>query len=272
MKLILSLIIVNYNTRELILDCLRSIEEFLLKEGIEVIVVDNGSSDGSLEAIRANFEWAKVIANRENEGFGKANNRGAKQASGDFLLFLNSDTLLTDERLAEIVDFMRVNTKVGVAEPRLMLADRKTEQLGVYGLEPSLFRLVTRQSKPKLRWQGERDKKYALVDWVTGAAMFIRKEVFREIGGFDSRFFMYFEDVDLCRQVREKGYKVAFCPISTIVHFGGQSLEDGRKKTVYYQSQEIYFEKYGKKVWLMKLLRAPIRAINYVRLHGWRQR
>ncbi|MDO8513869.1 MAG: glycosyltransferase family 2 protein [bacterium] len=267
----LSIIIISYNTKKLLLDCLASLERFLDKNEVEVTVVDNASSDGSVEAVRASFGWVRVVENEKNVGFGAANNIGAKMASGEYLLFLNSDTVLVDDGIRRMVEFMGRHRDVGAIGPKLVLEDGGTEQIGQYGREPSLWSLLGRNVnfKAKLNSKG-----YAEVDWVTGAVLLIRRDLFKKIGGFDERFFMYFEDTDLCQGVKEEGFKVAWYPEVEIVHLGGRSFGVGwKQKQMYYQNQARFFAKhYGLwSVMCLDMLRWPIVMVNYFKLRGWRK-
>lgn len=275
----LSIVIVSYNTKNILLDCLGSIGKFL-GSTTEVIVVDNDSKDGSGQAIKEKFKWVKVIEVGENLGFGKANNVGAKIATGEYLLFLNSDTLLV-ENLDKIVEFLDKHEEVGALGPRLVLEDGKSEdtglgtqgpgvegpeQEGAYGRDPRLGNLITRKMMYQAELNGEG---FAEVDWVTGAALFIRRKLFEELGGFDERYFFFFEDADLCRQVRIHGCKVVWYPESKIIHLGGRSIVDNwSRKQIYYKNQEVYFEKYYGKmsVYLLKLIRWPYVIIQMVKI------
>ncbi len=253
----LSIVMVSYNAKDLIVECLETIKKFLDLSEVEVIVVDNASSDGTVEVLRSKHDWVKLIENKENIGFGRANNQGARASRGEYLWFLNGDTLLLDDGIMGAIEWMDDYDEAGVLSPKLILEDKKTIQEGICGKQPSIARLIKRDMMTECggRAQG--------VGWVTGAAMLVRKKIFEEVGGFDERFFMYYEDVDLCTSVGKKGYKVFYWPKTVIVHLGGKSWNNNwQRKESYYKNQEIYFKKhYGfGGALLMKLIRWPYKV------------
>lgn len=270
MKIDISVIIVSFNTKKVLIGCLEMLEKFLDKGCCEVIVVDNNSSDGTVEALKADFGWVKVIENKENIGFGRANNQGAKAATGKYLWILNGDTLLLDKGYKIMVEFLEDHPEIGAIGPRLVLEDKKTEQEGQYGKDPGFGNLLFRTMNQEIEVNGAG---FGETDWVTGAALMIRRDLYEKIGGFNNQFMLYFEDTDLCRRVREHGYKVGWLSSVTVVHLGGRSTTGWERKTYYYQSQEKYFgEYYGKmSVYLLKLLRLPIFIANYIKLKGWKK-
>lgn len=253
----ISIIIVSYNTRDLLVGCLNSIFEFLDADMFEAIVVDNGSSDGTCLLLKSNYDNIKLIENKSNLGFGRSNNIGAQVARGKYLWFLNSDTFLIDGRITDLVEAMDANEEIGVASPFLVMEDKKTEQVGSYGNNPSILTLLKNHAVKNAE---KNSKEFFRVDWVTGAAMLVKRSIFNQVGGFDDRFFMYYEDVDLCMEIRRAGYKVTYWPKYKVVHIAGKSWkEDWKKKNIYYVNQELYFRKHYGRIYteLMKLIRWP---------------
>ncbi len=230
----LTIIIVNYNTRELILGCLRSIFAGPdSQRGYEVIVVDNASVDGSQEAITRDFSDVRVIANSKNLGFAAANNQGLKIAHGRYVLLLNSDTLLPSATLAEMIKFMDCNPQVGAAGPKLRYPD------GAF--QPSAY---VHTHKPLTAFWGalwldklfpdlgmglilrEEDADQARpIAWVMGAFLIIRRSILSQVGLLDERYFMYCEEEDLCIRIRQEGYPVYYVPEVECVHIVGASWE-----------------------------------------------
>lgn len=249
-----SIIIVNYNTKELIKNCLDSIFSDCPMSHFEIIVIDNNSQDNSVEMLKKDFgDKIKLIVNNKNIGFGSANNQAAKIAQGEYLFFLNSDTIVKSDILSPIKQFLDNNKEAAVVSPKLLLEDG-SEQERAYGKFPTLFNVVAE----KFKNQKIKEIKPFEVDWVSGAALIIRKDIFYKINGFDEKFFMYFEDIDLCKRVKELNYKIIILPSVLVNHLVARSecKVDIRKK-IYYKSQEIFFSKHygGIITHLMKIFR-----------------
>jgi GT2 family glycosyltransferase len=222
MKPELSIIIVNYNTAKLVIDCIASIEKSKPKTSYEVIVVDNGSKDANTFSFPPkNF---RLIANSQNLGFAKANNQGIKDAKGEYVLLLNSDTLVKKGSIDKLIEFAKRTPKVGVVGSKLLNKDGS--------LQPSCFRFPTIANAISEYWLGKKGlsekyapkgKKAVRVDAVVGASFLITPAALSKVGILDERYFMYFEDVDYCRRVKRAGFKVYYLPASVIVHYHGAS-------------------------------------------------
>lgn len=255
MDLNLSIIIVNWNTKDLLQGCLESIYQYLPdRQSFEVFVVDNASEDGSADMVRQNFSDVKLIANSDNLGFVAANNQASRLAKGKYLLIQNSDTVLRNGGLIEILKYMDEHEDVGIATGWMEYEDGDFQP--PYRRFPSPFivflmqtigrlkgKLVTGRSK--LRCEDLDPKKILEVDWVTGAYLFLRRELLDDGDVFDRRIFMYFEDLLLCHRVKNLGYKVVYLPVGSIVHYCGKSAEQVRPKAVLYsfRSSVIYIER-----------------------------
>ena len=259
-----SIIIVNYNTKEFLHNCLNSVLGHSSAGELEIIVVDNNSSDGSLKMVRRNFSQnIKLIANKENLGFGPANNQGAKVAGGEFLFFLNSDTIIKKDIFTALKEIFLSRPRLAIAAPRLFLASGKPQPYA-FGQFPSLAKLIWQRIWPYKQFNSPTNKVLYPVDWVSGAAMVVRRNIFNQIGGFDENFFMYFEDIDLCWRVKQRGWQVAVCPEISLIHFVGQSAGGFKqRKKYYYQSQDYFFKKhYGRPaMYLLKIIRWPYRKM-----------
>ncbi len=223
----LSIIIVNFNTKKLVLNCIESVINSNPKTIYQIIVVDNGSSDGSVSAIRklkVKTNNILLIENKNNLGFAKANNQGIKKADGKYILLLNSDTKVLPGTLDKLLDFAKNTNNVGVVGPKYLNPDKS--------IQGSCFKLPTLGRTIKQYWFGKRgllDKytplgKYAQeVEAVTMASFLITPECIKKVGLINENYFMYFEDLDYCRAMRKFGLKVYFLPSAEIIHYHGAS-------------------------------------------------
>jgi hypothetical protein len=250
----LSIIIVNWNVRELLRACLRSINEGRGDLDVEVIVVDSGSEDGSVAMVRETFPWVRLIACAENVGFPRGNNIGLDAANGRFLLLLNPDTELVDDALSRMVDYLRRQPDVGVLGPQLLNPDgtvqssrRRFPTLATAFVESTWLqpwaprRLLRRYYAADLP-----DAAVADVDWVTGACMLARREVVAAIGGMDEDYFMYSEELDWCRRMKDAGWRVVYFPPAQVVHHVGKSSEQAvtARHVNFNRAKLRYFRKY----------------------------
>lgn len=234
----LSVIIVNWNTKKLIEDCLTSIFKFTKNLDFEVIVVDNNSNDGSQKMVQNKFPKIKLIQNKNNLGFAKANNLGIKSANGEYLLLLNSDTYLIENSFQKMVEEASKQKNLGVLAPQLLNQDRSIQQsVGFFPDLPQVFFWMTFIDdlpfglflKPYHVDHDSFYQKNQQVDWVTGAALLIPKNVTQKTGELDEKIFMYGEDVELCFRVKRAGFRIIFTPATKIVHIGRGS--SGRVST-----------------------------------------
>lgn len=255
-----SVIIVNYNTKELTCNCLRSVFEQTKDIAFEVIVSDNGSRDGSVEMIREKFPQVTLIENGENLGFGKANNRAAQIACGEYLLFLNSDTELKNNAVKIFYDMAMESIEECVLGCRL--CDGNNQEMSSYGCftKPMLsilrrniyefFPWILRARLKQIRKrQYQKIENDYFVDFITGADLFISKRLYDSIGGFDENFFMYFEDDDLCRRCAHKGVKSRIISTPKIIHFEGASSVVKLQKILVQDKSFFYYVKKWMSCW-----------------------
>ncbi|QKK07439.1 MAG: glycosyltransferase family 2 protein [Planctomycetota bacterium] len=228
-----STIIVSYNTRDMTLEAIRSALRQTTRVSQEIIVVDNDSSDGSAEAIAAEFPEVRLIAVRENLGFGPANNLGAKEAIGEYVLLLNPDTITLDHAIDTLVEFARAHPEHAIYGGRTLFGDRSLNAASAWG-KPSLWSMVCRASglssvfkgsmffEPESLGNWQRDS-VREVPIVSGCFLLIDRAVWERLGGFDDRFRMYAEEFDLCLRAAREGARPIVVPQATIVHYGGAS-------------------------------------------------
>jgi GT2 family glycosyltransferase len=227
----LSVVIVNWNTREMLADCLHSLYAGLGTLSAEVLVVDNASEDGSPEMVEQRFPQVVLIRNTENRGFAAANNQALARAQGRHVLLLNSDTLVLGDVIPASVAWMDAHPDQGLMGPRVLNTDR-TLQITCSGY-PSLLNLGLQASgltrlpgaffdRYQMRRWDRRDTR--AVDVVSGCCMFVRRAAMEKVGLLDEAFFFYGEETDWCRRFADAGWGLSFAPVGEIVHFGGGSV------------------------------------------------
>ncbi len=233
----LSIIIVSFNTRGLLKKCLDSLSKSLSrlrkKISYEVFVIDNASNDQSPQMVKKIFPWIKLLVNKVNKGYGAANNQALKEARGDLILFLNSDTEISEVALVNLLEKLKEDKKIGVVAPRLVYADSCLQYS--CGYSPSFLKVVcwlmmidcipflARIIKPyHVRYNSFYDSEQ-LVDWVSGACFLVRKNVLQKVGGFNEEIFMYGEEVELMYRIRAKGYLIKYLPLISVIHHKGAS-------------------------------------------------
>jgi hypothetical protein len=224
-----SFIIVNYKTKELVGEAVDSIFKYAKGFTWEIIVVDNDSRDGSVEFLKKKYSKVRVIAEKENIGFGRGNNVGIKQAKGEYLFFFNSDAYLIDTSLSKLLNRAREINNLGAISPLILNPDKSIQQSG--GYFPTLFKIFLWMSfiddlpggsslKPFHIDHDSFYKKERKLDWITGAAFMVPASVLKQIGAFDPDIFMYGEDVDLCYRIKKAGFEILMSPVCKIVHIG----------------------------------------------------
>lgn len=246
----LSIIIVNWNTRVLLKQCLESLYENLSKVSYEIYVVDNGSTDDSPAMVKDEFPTVKLIPNRSNLGFARANNLAMRAAEGRFFLLLNSDTLVRKGAIEGLMETMETDSSIGIAGLQL-LNDDGSLQNSIYSF-PSLLTELTNKSLLRLllpsKYPGKEHQIADLieVDAIIGSCMLVRREAAEQIGLLDEEFFFFFEETDWCLRMRKAGWKVVFDPRYSIFHLQGKSAGavNARARIEYWRSRYTYFAKH----------------------------
>ena len=227
-----SVVIVSFNTRDILRTCLASLARAAGSRDIEVIVVDNNSHDGSAGMVAAEFPTVSLIHSQTNLGFAAGNNAALERARGRYVILLNPDTLLDRNALQRAIAHMDAAPSVGMAGGRLLNRDGSDEPAArqfpsVFNDFLALSGLAARF--PRSRLFGRFDRTWAPVtqaadvDWVPGAFAIIRREVLDQVGRFDERFFLYYEEVDLCRRIKAAGWRIRYWPDIVVHHWGGES-------------------------------------------------
>lgn len=249
--MLLSVIIVNWNVRPLLQRALTSVfASWGTRPGLEVIVVDNASTDGSPAMVAAEFPQVKLIVSSENRGFTGGNNLGLAHATGEFQLLLNPDTEVLDDALPRLVAYAQAHPDVGVIGPQLLNADgtvqasrRRFPTLDVLFTESTwLQALAPRAALAAYYVEDRPDNVEQAVDWVTGAALLVRREAIAQVGPLDEGFFMYSEELDWCHRFRDAGWRVVYWPEARIIHHEGKSSEQVvPARHIYFQSSKVYY-------------------------------
>ena len=260
----LSIVILNYNTPELVYNCLKSIDG-KLNCSFEIIIVDNGSESKVVEA-----ELKKILPNNnvkllileKNLGFGSGNNAGVEAASGEILWLLNSDTLVPDESINRAIEFLDQHSEIGVLSPLLYNdPEGKQFQADMYANFQTVATLISRKARNELK----NDQDFFETDVVVGGSMLMKKELFNKVGGFDQKIFMFMEDDDLCYRIKKMRYKIGIFNQAKIIHLQGKSIsKNTNRKKMYYNSQNYFWQKnYG--FWpalIMRLIRLPYKILK----------
>ena len=265
----LSVIIVSWNTRDLLAQCLESVVRqqspdlrqqsnsaghlsVVCTLSSDVWVVDNASSDGSAAMVRERFPQVRLIENRENVGFARANNQGIRASTGRYVLLLNSDTIVEPDALTRMVEFMDAHPDAGIVGAYIRNPDRSpqycfgrfptitSETVFAFGLD--LHRPFSARFAPQVGFEED----FIETDWVLGAGLMVRRQALDRVGLFDEDYFMYSEEVDLAYRVKKAGWKVFVLRDARIVHYGGQSAQQmaARMKAELFKSKVKFFRKH----------------------------
>lgn len=251
----LSIIIVNYNVKLLLEACLNSVSKAIKNIAAEVIIVDNASSDGSIGYLKPIFPGFIFIGNTVNEGFAKANNKALAIAKGEFILFLNPDTSVPENCFHQCIGFMKAHTEAGALGIRMMNGNGHFLKESKRGFPSPMVSLWKMTGLTAMFPRSPVFSKYYLghlnehqdheVDILSGAFMMVKNEALNKIGGFDERFFMYAEDIDLSYRIKLAGYKNYYFAGTSIIHFKGASTKkDFKNVRQFYKAMSQFVKKY----------------------------
>ncbi|TVM03271.1 MAG: glycosyltransferase family 2 protein [Candidatus Brocadia sp. WS118] len=245
-----SIILVNYNSAALIRQCLRSVCEHTKEIPFEVIVVDNASTDNSRQIVSSEFSTVRLIESPVNLGFSRGNNLGASGAKGRYLLFLNTDTLLIENSIRMLAEYLDEHPGVGAIGPRLLFEDRyfqlsagRLPNLLREGIDKIVHSLARKWRKGVCPLLELRHNTTKAVGWLTGACLMVRQNAFSQVNGFDENIFMYFEDKDLCKRINASGWQIIYYPSTSVIHLlAGSSVNvDKQKINELYRTSQIYY-------------------------------
>lgn len=262
----LSILIVTYNSRPLIDGLLTALARQIEGLSAEVLLVDNASHDGTADLVSERHRWVRLVRSRKNLGFAAANNLAAGRSRGRVLLLLNPDALPARGCVARGLALMNADPGVGLAGARLLAEDGGTQpsaRMFPTLLQEAIVLSGLAARYPRSRWFGRLDRTWAdparaaPVDWVPGAFALVRRDLFDRLGGFDERFFLYYEEVDLCRRIRAAGYRVQYWPELRVHHIGGVSARTVAGATVARSGSQL------------TLWRARSGLLYYRKNHGW---
>ena len=250
----LSVVIVNWNVRDFLRECLNSVQAEIAEEA-DILVVDNASSDGSVDMLRSEFPEVRVIANAENVGFGAANNQALAESSGRYVLFLNPDTEPRPGAIRRLLAFIDQRPQVGCVGPRLLNPDGSAQpsRRAFPGVATAFVESTILQryfgglGAVRRFYRGQQsDEEPQRVDWLVGACLLMRRSALDQVGVFDERFFMYSEEMDLCYRLKQAGYDVWFVPEAEVVHHEGASSRQDlfRQNVNFHESRYRFFRKH----------------------------
>jgi N-acetylglucosaminyl-diphospho-decaprenol L-rhamnosyltransferase len=231
MSVNLSVIIVSWNCKRELLDCVQSLTNQNSHDALEIIIVDNASTDGSVEAVQVCFPTVSIIQTGANLGFAQAANRGLATAQGEYVLFLNPDTLVQAWSLGPALQVLHHWPTIGIVGVQLLNSDGSVQpSCGQFLSVSALIKEKLRHFSGHRSQNGENEDNHlwsstTIVepDWITGAFLLCRRTIIQEVGGFDEEYFLYAEDMDLCYRVRQRGYKIVYFPEVGVTHLGNRS-------------------------------------------------
>jgi len=283
-----SIVIVSWNVRQLLRDCLISLRDAAGDVRYETIVIDNDSRDGSADMVRRDFPWVRLIEAGANLGFGRANNVAAAASEGRWVLLLNPDTVVLDRAIEKLLKFADERPQAGAVGGKTLKADLTLERSCCWG-SPGLWPLLCKSVGLHLMFKGSRLLNSEAMDWwprnsvrevqvITGCFLMLRRQVFQDTGGFDGAFFMYAEEVDLCWRIRKSGWKLMFCPDAQIIHLVGASAAKAKPNRVFQINLgllKLFRKHYGSAyarmanllMWLFYATRVPL--MDMVVALGW---
>ncbi|WP_409344209.1 glycosyltransferase family 2 protein [Paenibacillus sp. MBLB4367] len=283
-----SVLILNYNTRELTLQAIRSVRQSVTDFAYEIVLVDNASTDGAVEAVRREFPDVAVIVNDENVGFARANNQAIRVAEGRYVLLLNSDTVVQTDTLDIMIRHMDEQPEVGASGCKVVLPNGTLDKACLRGFPTPEASFYYAFGFSKLFPGNPRFSQYQLnhlnpdlphrIDCLVGAFMLVRREAIEQVGVLDETFFMYGEDIDWCYRIKEAGWDISYYPLTRIIHYKGASSRRKPAKIIYefYRAmwvfhQKHYRKKYAKVVNFSVFAGISLKFALAITMNAWRR-
>ena len=269
----MSIVLVCWNNKDYLEPCLRSLYESELRSSFDIVVIDNGSTDGSQEMLRQQFPEVEIIQNDHNVGLARACNQGIEATQGRFALLLNNDTLVNGPSLDAMVKFMDETSDAGAVGGRLLNSDGSFQAgFAKFSSLREEFLVATRIGE--WLWEGypshfdyEVDQPLS-VGWLSSACLLLRRSALDEIGLLDEKFFIYGDEADLQYRLQQAGWKVFFLPYAHTIHYGGRSMDRWRRRKMVYRGKMLFYRKnYG----LLRsgILRLMLGWLSFIKILGW---
>lgn len=269
----ISIVIVSFNTREVLHECLQAVAEHCDLQRCEVIVVDNDSRDGSPQMVRESFAWVKLLALDNNLGFGLGNNAGVEAAVAPYVMLLNSDAILSQDTPARLCEYLKEHTDVVCVGPKIVMPSGK-RQPKVYGHLPTLAHLFNQSlglnglfpAIPFFRGIDDDtcSEREMNVGWISGVCMMMPRTAYLSVGGFDKAFFMYCEDIDLCARLQDEQGGIVHLEDFALMHYGGESSKScsAKVRNTLWQQRNLLFIVKRRSGWLSYQLAKPVLALG----------
>lgn len=267
----LSIVLVCWNNKEYLDQCLKSLYDTGMRHSFDVIVVDNGSTDGSQQMLAEKYPEVKIIQNDSNLGLGKASNQGIEATNGKYVLLLNNDTIVNGASFDTMVDFLEANPRVGAVGGKVFNPDGSIQSCyNHFSTFWEEFLIATRLGEmfrpgyPAVM-QGDEIK---AVDWITSACLMVRRAALDEVGLLDENYFIYGDEADLQYRIKKAGWEIYFLPDATIIHYGGRSMTRWPRRKLVYRGKVLFYKKhYG--ALRTFLLRAMLAVVSFLKMLAW---
>lgn len=266
-----AVVLVCWNNKAYLEACLQSLYDAAIRHPLEVVVVDNGSSDGSQDMLRDRFPEVRIVQNDSNVGLARACNQGIDATRSSFVLLLNNDTIVNRPSLEALIDFMAATPRAGAVGGRLLNEDGSVQaEYNRFSTLGEEFLVATRLGE--LLWPGypshHRSRSVRQVDWLCSACLLLRRRAVEEVGPLDEGYFIYGDEADLQFRLKAGGWEVYYLPDATTIHFGGRSLDRWRRRRMVYRGKMLFYRKnYG--ALRAFALRAMLGALTVAKVGAW---
>ena len=267
----MSIVLVCWNNKTYLEPCLHSIFDANLKCSFDIVVVDNGSTDGSQQMLQAEFPQVQIIQNDKNVGLSRASNQGIEATCGRYVLLLNNDTLVDGPSLVDMVTFLDTTPNAGAVGGRLLNSDGSF-QAGYANFSTLIEELLIATHLGEIFWDGypsHRDSDTVIVvGWLSSACLLIRRTALDQIGLLDEEYFIYGDEADLQYRLHQQGWNVYYLPSANTIHYGGRSMDRWRRRKMVYRGKMIFYKKnYG--ILRSGIIRLMLAGLSILKLVGW---